>query len=146
MSIQVITQIDEKETFPEIIKLENSVREVISRLAILTDSKTIIREPPIDMYDLGDKLVIYVDLPGFRKENIKVRVGPTFVEILAEPSQQVNGKAIRVERLANFKVYKKINLPFRVKVDEAKAIFKEGILQILLTKLGELNEVELLID
>jgi hypothetical protein len=49
-----------------------TLREAISKIAPLY-GKSVVREPPVDIYDEGDKIVLLVDVPGIPKENIKVR-------------------------------------------------------------------------
>ncbi|WP_243676012.1 hypothetical protein [Vulcanisaeta distributa] len=55
-------------------KVEAGVNELISRLATVVDPRLVTREPPIDVFDNGDSVIILADLPGIRKENIKVRL------------------------------------------------------------------------
>ncbi|WP_054857002.1 Hsp20/alpha crystallin family protein [Vulcanisaeta sp. JCM 16159] len=128
-------------------KVEAGVNELISRLATVVDPRLVTREPPIDVFDNGDSVIILADLPGVKKENIKVRVGSNYVEIMAEPQPlPAVGKAARVERLSNFRVYRKVELGVRLKVDSAKAMYRDGVLQIIIPKLGSIAETEVLIE
>ncbi|MFP3492070.1 MAG: Hsp20/alpha crystallin family protein, partial [Vulcanisaeta sp.] len=102
-------------------KVEAGVNELISKLAAVIDPRLMTREPPIDIFDNGDSVVILVDLPGVKKDSIKVRVGSNYVEIAAEPQPTPTvGKAARIERLSNFRVYRRVELGVRFKVDGAK--------------------------
>ncbi len=69
------------------------------------------------------------------------------MEIIAEPQPLPTvGKVARVERLSNFRIYRKVELGVRFKVDGAKAMYKDGVLQIIIPKLGSIAETEVLIE
>ncbi|WP_054842739.1 Hsp20/alpha crystallin family protein [Vulcanisaeta distributa] len=129
-------------------KVEAGVNELISKLATVVDPRLVTREPPVDIFDNGDSIVILADLPGVKKESIKVRVGSNYVEIMAEPQPLPTvGKVARVERLSNFRIYRKVELGgVRFKVDGAKAMYRDGVLQIIIPKLGSIAETEVLIE
>ncbi|MGC8607252.1 MAG: Hsp20/alpha crystallin family protein [Vulcanisaeta sp.] len=128
-------------------KVEAGVNELISKLATVVDPRLVTREPPVDVFDNGDSIIILADLPGVKKESIKVRVGNNYVEIMAEPqSLPTIGKVARVERLSNFRIYRKVELGVRFKVDGAKAAYKDGVLQIIIPKLGSIAETEVSIE
>ncbi|KUO81017.1 MAG: Hsp20/alpha crystallin family protein [Vulcanisaeta sp.] len=128
-------------------KVEAGVNELISKLAAVIDPRLMTREPPIDIFDNGDSVVILVDLPGVKKDSIKVRVGSNYVEIAAEPQPTPTvGKAARIERLSNFRVYRRVELGVRFKVDGAKAMYRDGVLQVIIPKLGSIAETEVSIE
>ncbi|ABO09048.1 Hsp20/alpha crystallin family protein [Pyrobaculum calidifontis] len=125
------------------------VRKIEEGLKELYDSNVgkVERQPDVDIYDLGDSVVIYIDMPGVKKEGIKVRVYDRSVEVTASPSQQeAQGKPIRRERISNFPVSRKIELPFRLRVDSARAVYRDGVLQVVVGKAGEYGVAELKID
>ncbi len=123
----------------DIVATEVTVRDTLSKLAP-THGRSIVREPPIDIYDEGDRIVLIVDMPGIPKENIKVRVSVDSVEISAIPQNVNNGRILRAERLANFKIYRKVQLPYRIKIGEVRAYLKDGVLYIYLPKLTDTTE------
>ncbi len=130
-----------------VCKVEAIVNDLVSKLALATSPKAIIREPPIDVYDTGDYYVVLVDLPGVKKESIRVRVGQNYVEIYAEPQvEQVVGKAVKVERLSNFRLYRKVELEGRLRLEGARAVYRDGVLQITLPKAVVQPEGELSIE
>ncbi len=128
-------------------KVESGMNELISKLATVVDPRLVTREPPIDIFDNGDSIIILADLPGVKKESIKVRVGGNYVEIMAEPQASPTvGKVARIERLSNFRVYRKVELGVRFKVDGAKAAYRDGVLQVIIPKLGSIAETEVSIE
>lgn len=125
------------------------VKKIEEGLKELYDANTgkVERQPDVDIYDVGENLIIYVDMPGMKKENIRVRVYDKAVEISATPTQsETTGKPLRRERISNFPLLRKIDVPFRLKVDSARAVYRDGVLQIVVTKAGEYGVAELKID
>jgi HSP20 family protein len=130
----------------EITELERSLRRIISHL-VITGSKDIDREPPADVYEDGDKVIILFDVPGVRKEQIKLRVGINYVEITTEPTTYITtGKPMLLERLGNYKLRRRVEFPFNIKLDDVKAYYKDGVLQVNLTKLPGYNTTEVTIE
>ncbi len=127
----------------DIVTVESSVRDALSKVAPAL-GRSITREPPVDILDEGDKLLIIVDVPGVPKDNIRVRVTIDTVEISAIPTTPIastgNGKVLRAERLANFKLFRRIVLPCKVRIGDARAYLKDGVLYIYLPKLSDTTE------
>ncbi|ACB40362.1 Hsp20/alpha crystallin family protein [Pyrobaculum neutrophilum] len=123
-------------------KIEEGLKELYDNNAGKVE-----RQPDVDIYDVGDNIVIYIDMPGMRKENIKVRVYDRAVEVTAAPVQpEGGGKPLRRERISNFPVSRKVEVPYRLRVDSARAIYRDGVLQIVVAKAGEYGVAELKID
>jgi HSP20 family protein len=125
------------------------VRKIEEGLKELYDANLgkVERQPDVDIYDMGENLVIYIDMPGMKKENIRVRVYDRAIEVSATPTQsETAGKPLRRERISNFPVLRKIEVPFRLKVDSARAVYRDGVLQIVVAKAGEYGVAELKID
>jgi HSP20 family protein len=94
------------------------------------------REPFVDIFDRGDKFVITVELPGVRKEDIKLRVTEDTVYIEAQIRREKELEeegAIRIERY--YSGYRRvIRLPEEVIPEKAKARYNNGVLEIELPK------------
>jgi HSP20 family protein len=123
-------------------KIEEGLKELYD-----ANSGKVERQPDVDIYDMGENLVIYIDMPGMKKENIRVRVYDRAIEVSATPTQsETAGKPLRRERISNFPVLRKIEVPFKLKVDSARAVYRDGVLQIMVAKAGEYGVAELKID
>lgn len=130
----------------EITELERVLRRVMSQLNI-AGNKDLSREPPVDIYEDGDKVIILFDMPGLRKEQIRLKVGMNYVEVNTEPATYVTtGKPTLLERLGNYRLHRRIELPFSIKLDDVKAYYKDGVLQVNLTKLPGYNTAEVTIE
>jgi HSP20 family protein len=92
--------------------------------------------PSVDVEDRVKDFCLAVDLPGFNKEDVNIEVGEDSVMIQAKKTQseeEKNKNYIRRERAAQT-FYRKIQLPEKVKSDDAKASLNNGILEIILPK------------
>jgi HSP20 family protein len=91
---------------------------------------------PVDVIDEDDKIRIIADLPGFRKEDIELTIENGYLVIKAERKEEKEEKGkgyLRQERKYGG-VYRRISLPAEVKVDEIKASYNNGILEVTLPK------------
>ena len=77
-------------------------------------------EPISTIVPEKDKIRIIVDLPGAKKETIKIDATPRVVEVRAESDDR--------------KFYKKIDLPEEVDPESAKAKYNNGVLEIVFSK------------
>jgi HSP20 family protein len=88
--------------------------------------------PDIDMFQRDHALVVRVDLPGLRKEDVKVEVTDDTVTIQGErhhEAEDEQGGVYRLERgYGSFS--RMISLPQGTITDQAKASFKDGVLEI----------------
>ncbi|RDJ31920.1 MAG: Hsp20/alpha crystallin family protein [Crenarchaeota archaeon] len=97
--------------------------------------------PPVDMMIEQDKLILQVDLPGFEKSDIKLRLNGNILSINAEKKPQE--KTIEVICSQRPKIIdKKIRLPINIKEGEEKitsAKYDNGVLNITIpiTKSGK---------
>ena len=100
--------------------------------------------PPVDMVLLNDNLVVTIDMPGFDKKDIKLRLYGNILSINANREYEEDGTAIWRQRPRA--VDKKIRLPIQVKEDEdpgASAKYLDGVLTLTIpTKTGKSIAVE----
>ncbi len=90
------------------------------------------RRPACDIIDEDDKIILFVDLPGFSKNDIDVEIGENYVKIRAEEKKEEKRRYLVKERMRSF--YRYIELPASIKENEAKAKFRNGVLEIILPK------------
>ncbi|ABL77911.1 Hsp20/alpha crystallin family protein [Thermofilum pendens] len=131
-------------------ELNDSLREIWAKHFALYPDKLRMLDPLYDIEDRGDSLAVYVDLPGFRKNEIKIRVTEDSLEVFAEKSEERvkdedSRKYIQRQRLYK-QVYKKISLPVKVRPEQARARFEDGVLVVLVPKSGAEKEVEVKVE
>ncbi len=89
--------------------------------------------PPVDMYMEGNNIVISIDIPGFKKEDIKLSIRRNILSINAEKKENSH---LKDEIICNQRpniIDKKIRLPLRIKEGEEKvdsAKYVDGVLTI----------------
>lgn len=91
--------------------------------------------PSVDVIDAGDKLVILALLPGMKREDIDVSALRDKITLSGEREREVieGARCIRRERGYGF-FHKVIELPEPIQTDKVTAEYKNGILNIILTK------------
>jgi HSP20 family protein len=88
--------------------------------------------PAIEMFERGDKLVVRADLPGMKKDDVKVEILDGSLTIAGERKQEHkegNGGKYRTERSYG-SFYRAIPLPEGVDTEKANATFRDGVLEI----------------
>jgi len=90
--------------------------------------------PEIDVFERDNRLVTKVDLPGMKKEDVKVEVTDGYLAISGErktEAEEKKGEFYCCEReYGSF--YRAVPLPEGVKIDDVKASFADGVLEVSL--------------
>jgi HSP20 family protein len=99
----------------------------------------LIGTPAVDLIDKGDTLVLRSEMPGVKKQDIKISVG--------EDNISISGKVERKKEEKEEDYYccertysawqRTIPLPLKVKSEQAKATYQNGVLEITLPKVEE---------
>jgi HSP20 family protein len=88
--------------------------------------------PAIDVFEKDGWLVTKIDLPGMKKEDVKVEVTDGYLTIAGERKTEVEEKKeafYRCEReYGTF--YRAVPLPEGIKLEDVKATFNEGVLEV----------------
>ena len=88
--------------------------------------------PEIDVFEKDNRLVTKVDLPGLKKEDVKVEVTDGHLAISGERKSEVEERKdqfYRCEReYGSF--YRAVPLPEGVKLEDVKATFADGVLEV----------------
>jgi HSP20 family molecular chaperone IbpA len=88
--------------------------------------------PPIDMYEQNDNLILKIDMPGFKKGDIKLTIRGNILSINAEKDEEDHDGRIVWKQRPNA-IDKKIRLPIKVKEGEEEvksAKYTEGVLTL----------------
>src|SRR5262249_43554774 len=88
--------------------------------------------PQIDISQHDNELVVRADLPGLSKDDVKVDVTEDAITIQGErrrEHEEERGGVYRSERSYGH-FYRVIPVPEGAKTDQAKASFKDGVLEI----------------
>ena len=88
--------------------------------------------PEVDVFERNNYLVTKIDLPGLKKEEVKVEVTDGYLAISGERKREEEEKKeefYRCEReYGSF--YRAVPLPKGVKFEDVKATFADGVLEV----------------
>lgn len=104
--------------------------------------------PALDVEETKDSIVIRAEVPGMKKEDIKIQTAGDRLLISGErrhESEEKNRHFHRVER-AYGKFQRLVKLPLEVQSDKARASYKEGVLEIIIPKSEKAKAREIEID
>ena len=94
------------------------------------------REPLADIQDRGDNIIVTIELPGVRKEDIELSVTEDDITVRVERKRHAAEKGegfYRIERSYRG-FYRSMRLPSKVMPEGAEASYKDGVLEIKLPK------------
>ena len=100
--------------------------------------------PKVDIFEEGDNFVVKAEIPGIKKEEIEVNLTDDMVTISGEKKKEEKVEKkdyYRFERsFGSFS--RSFRLPKDVQADKAKAIFKDGVLELKVPKTEEAKKKE----
>ena len=88
--------------------------------------------PQLEVFERNEKFVVRVDLPGLKKEDVKIEVTHDQLTIEGERKLEKEEKdegSYRTERTYG-RFFRRIEIPEYVKAENAAATFKNGVLEI----------------
>ena len=95
-----------------------------------------LRGIPIDLAETDSELVARADLPGFDKEDVKLRITENSIDISAEKKKQTvrNEKNFYRQERSYGSARRVISLPMKIDTNKVKAKFENGVLTITMKK------------
>ena len=88
--------------------------------------------PQVEIFERGGQLVIRADLPGLTKDDVKVEVTDDLITISGErrQEQEENREGYYRSERSYGSFYREIPLPEGVNADNARATFRDGVLEV----------------
>lgn len=95
--------------------------------------------PKVDMYDRKNELVVKAELPGVKKDDVDITITTESLTIKGETKREkeVKEEDYYCSECSYGSFLRTIPLPAEVNDAKAKAVFKNGVLEITLPKLKE---------
>ncbi|CAG9613693.1 hypothetical protein BACCIP111899_02912 [Bacillus rhizoplanae] len=100
---------------------------------------------PVDLFEVGEDLVIKAELPGVQKQQIQIEIQGEYLKISVK--EDILGEEIkeshnyyRRER-AMSEASRMIKLPYTINKKQAKASYQDGILEIRAPKLPQQHDI-----
>jgi len=102
------------------------------------------REPLADIREKGNYIIVTLEIPGVKKENIELNVTEDEISVKVEKKDSVTEKGkgfYRAER--SYKgFYRSLRLPCKVNTEKATANYSDGLLTVKLPKKGKVKKVK----
>jgi HSP20 family protein len=88
--------------------------------------------PEIDVFERDNRLVTKVDLPGMKKDDVKVEAVDGYLSIFGERKAETEEKKDNVYRRERSygSFYRAVPLPEGVRLEDVKATFADGVLEV----------------
>ena len=101
--------------------------------------------PLTDIAEDNDNYYLKVDLPGIKKQDVKISYIDGNLSISGERVQDKEAKDKKIHRIERSygKYYRSFNIPKEIKDDKIKAEFKDGQLTIIIPKADEVKPKEI---
>lgn len=103
--------------------------------------------PLVDMYDLGDEISVFAEIPGLKRSDLSLAVSSYNLVLrgnVPSPSGKRNHRIVLSERFSGG-FERNIELPTRVRTESVEATYTSGLLIVILKKFspeeGEINHV-----
>jgi HSP20 family protein len=106
------------------IGIEGVARKAGQRIKTISE----VFYPPIDISEEGEEIHIYLDLPGFKKEDVKILSTKSGLKVSGKREKNPTGKLVYEERVDEFSKFIRINGEFEP--DSIKASMDNGVLGI----------------
>ncbi|BCU66631.1 heat-shock protein Hsp20 [Sulfolobales archaeon HS-7] len=111
--------------------MEMILREISKQLDELTREFYERVLPPIDMYEEGNELVIMVDLPGFNKDNIHVRIRSDNVLLIEAKKEDEKMPGIKYSSQRPRRISRAVRLPVKTPKDATvEGKYENGVLSL----------------
>jgi HSP20 family protein len=90
--------------------------------------------PAVDVIDTPEEVVVFIDLPGTKKEQIDLAVTEDAIITIKARFERSEGSYLVRER-AESAVNRKVKLTSEIKPEQVKAKYEDGVLEVHLPKL-----------
>ena len=107
-------------TFGFSMRLGQDGKPMMQRFGNVPGAEEHTLEPLVDVVEEDDEIIVVAEVPGVERDEIKVRIKGTLLTIHADNPERP--------------YHKEIELPSKVKKDEAKSAIRNGVLEIRLKK------------
>ena len=95
-----------------------------------------VRAPALDVSETPDEVLVKAELPGVDKKDLEVEVLPESLSLRAETAEEKEEKEQTYHRRERtWRRYERlVPLPAEVVTDQAKAVMKDGVLEVRMPK------------
>lgn len=93
-------------------------------------------EPPVDIYETPEEIVVLVEMAGISPQDVNLEVDGTVLTVSGErkPLGGRPGRVYSQMEISHGRFHRDLLLPAEVNAEAAEAVYKDGILEIVLPK------------
>jgi len=106
------------------VAIEGVIKKAGQRIKTISE----VFYPPIDISEEGEYIYVYLDVPGFSKEDLRIMSTKGGLKVSGTRKKGLKGKVLYEERVEEFSKY--IKIPGEIDSDSVKASMDNGVLQI----------------
>ena len=131
--------------FKEIERMRRQMDELFSRLPFY--ERTSYQFPLVNLYDDKDDLLLTAEIPGLLKEDVNIQYNDGALTISGKRKAGAYGTSelLRQEQPeGNFE--KRVRIPVKIRDNEIRAKFEDGILKVTLPKAEEAKPRQITIE
>ncbi|RLI11338.1 Hsp20/alpha crystallin family protein [Candidatus Bathyarchaeota archaeon] len=123
----------------EMRELRRRLRKTLQEISRAVEAEVPVSElmrPLVDIYETPEEVIVVAELPGVRKEDIKIEATEDTLEIRADVKREEEVREEDYYRRERYYkgFYRRIRLPTAVRPEGAKATYRDGVLKIRLPK------------
>lgn len=89
--------------------------------------------PPVDIYESEEEILLFADMPGVLKEDVKVNIDNGTLSLSGIRRLQPRG-AVRWEEFGDVEYRRNFSVPQTINVEKVYAELKDGVLKLHLPK------------
>jgi HSP20 family protein len=118
----------------EMQRMQQRMGDLMEEVEITKESDSL--TPLADLKETDEALVVTMDLPGVRKEDVDISITDDELRVVAErkTETEVAEKDFHKRERTYKRFERSVTLPVNIKVEETKARLAEGVLEITLPK------------
>jgi HSP20 family protein len=144
-----------EEPVDDIKRSQDSFFENIEKMFSQPSQASVIKFPsfrtsfiPVKMGQTERDLVLRAEIPGFRKENIRLKVTPKLVYISAEKKDAKTDKGdnFMVHQSSSSSANRILELPMPIITEGVKARYKDGFLEVVMKKKDPKKEKDVKVE
>lgn len=118
----------------EMSRMQQRMGDLMEEVEITKESDSL--TPLADLKETDEALVLTMDLPGVRKEDVDISITDDELRVVAErkTETEVAEKDFHKRERTYKRFERSVTLPVNIKVEETKARLAEGVLEVTLPK------------
>jgi len=131
--------------YRSLISLPDEIERFFSDFGLDTRASDTVWSPSVDLAENDDSYEVKAEIPGMKREDIKVSYRDDVLMLTGEKKQEKENKDKNYHRIerAYGRFERSFWLPKEVKADEIKAQYKNGVLSISIPKAEEVKPKEI---